>query len=441
MSEAPPATKPAPIWKNPTVSRLLLVALFAEIGYAVLNISTMPVYLSYDRNFGASSAVYVFCGFLFAEAAMKGPMGHLADRVGSRRLMMLAPLLTVCTSIASLFVPHFDPKVGEPIEVFIFILLRLIDGVGAAMLWPAAFALMGNSVSDAKRQEAMSLLNMCYLVGVALALPIGGIVEDSTGSILAKAGIGSHAGGIILAAILFGLVSLTVSRVVHIDAKPIHDEAHAGGGFKDLVKTWKQIPSYLLLAVLTFAGIGFPMGIIKIIAQDEFKLSATQFGALVMPGAIAMALFSVPISKIGERIGRARAVHIGMFACAVGISLLSLGAFFEFFRTPWTLALGGVPVGLGFLLTIPAWLASVSDINPSKRAANIGAVMTAQGVGAMIGAPLGGNAYEKLVPLGKGLGMSDAAAVHFSHFSPFIGTAVCIWLAWLIGLRILRDPR
>lgn len=368
---------------------------------------------------------------------MKGPMGHLADRVGSRRLMMVAPLLTVGTSIASLFVPHFNPQRGELIEVMIFILLRLIDGVGAAMLWPAAFALMGNSVSDAKRQEAMSLLNMCYLVGVALALPIGGIVEDTTAGILGRSGLGSHAGGIILATVLFALVSLTVSRVVHIDAKPIHEEGHEGGGLRDLIATWKQIPSYLLLATLTFAGIGFPMGIIKIIAQDEFKLSATQFGALVMPGAIAMAIFSVPISKVGERIGRARAVHIGMFACAVGISLISMGAFFEFFRTPWFLALGGIPVGLGFLLTIPAWLASVSDIDPNKRAANIGAVMTAQGVGALIGAWFGGNAYEKLVPVGERLGLG----AHFGHFSPFIGTSVCIWLAWVIGLRILRDPR
>lgn len=437
MSEAPPATKPAPIWKNPTVGRLLLVALLAEIGYAVLNISTMPVYLSFDRNFGASSAVYVFCGFLVAEAAMKGPMGHFADRLGSRKLMMIAPLLTVGTSILSFFIPHFDPKVGEPVEVLLFILLRLIDGVGAAMLWPAAFALMGNSVSDAKRQEAMSLLNMCYLVAVALALPIGGIVEDTTASTLGKLGLGSHAGGIILAAVLFGLVFVTITRVVHVDAKPTHDESHGGGGLRDLLQTWKQIPSYLLLAMLTFAGIGFPMGIIKIIAQDEFKLSATQFGALVMPGAIAMAIFSVPISKVGERIGRARAVHIGMFACAIGITVISLGAFFSFFRSPWMLALGGIPVGLGFLLTIPAWLASVSDIDPSKRAANIGAVMTAQGVGAMIGAPLGGNAYEKLVPVGERLGLG----AHFGHFSPFIGTTICIWLAWAIGLRILKDPR
>lgn len=434
MSDAQPIQRETPIWKYPTVGRLLLVALLAEIGYAVLNMSTMPVYLRNDRHFGEASAVYVFCGFLLAEAAMKGPMGHLADRIGSRRLMMIAPLLTVGTSIATLFLPHFDPKVGEPTEVLLFIILRLIDGVGAAMLWPAAFALMGNSVPDGKRQEAMSLLNMCYLVGIALALPIGGFVEDTTARLL-KNNLGSHAGGIILAALLFALVSVTVKRVVHTDARPTHDDEHSGGGIKDLLATWKQIPSYLLLAMITFAGIGFPMGIIKLLAQDEFKLSATAFGALVMPAAIAMALFSVPISKLGEKLGRSRAVHVGMFCCAVGVTLIALGAFFPAFRSPWLLAVGGLPVGFGFLLTIPAWLASVSDLNPAKRAANIGAVMTAQGVGALIGAPLGGNAYEKLVPLGEKMGLGAS----FAHFSPFLGTAICIWIAWLLGLRLLRD--
>jgi len=433
MTEATIPQREGPIWKNPTVGRLLLVALLAEIGYAVLNISTMQVYLVNDRNFGPASAVYVFCGFLFAEAAMKGPMGHLADRVGSRRLMMLAPLITVGTSLLSLFLPRFDPSVGELPEVLLFILLRLFDGVGAAMLWPAAFALMGNSVPDGKRQEAMSLLNMCYLVGIALALPIGGVVEDATGGLL-KGSLGAHSGGIILAAVLFLLVSFTVSRAVHADAKPVHDEEHSTG-FRELLMTWRQIPAYLLLAVVTFAGIGFPMGIIKLFAKSEFNLTATQFGMLVMPAAIAMAVFSVPISKLGERLGRARAVHVGMFCCAAGVSLIALGAFIPVFRSVWVLAIGGVPVGFGFLLTIPAWLASVSDLNPAKRAANIGAVMTAQGIGALIGAPLGGLAYEKLVPVGQRLGLGSS----FGHFSPFLGTAVCVWLAWVIGLRILRD--
>ncbi|MEQ1823950.1 MAG: MFS transporter [Fimbriimonadaceae bacterium] len=418
------------LWKEPTVLRLLIVAVLAEIGYAVLNISTMPVYLRDDRKFGATAVALVLTGFLISEAVMKSPMGHFADRYGSRRLMLIAPLITIGTCVASLFLPRSE---GAPIEILGFVLLRLLDGVGAAMIWPSAFAMMSNSVPDAKRQQGMSLLNMCYMVGIALALPIGGLVEDSTASLF-KSSTGSNSGGIMLAALLFAGVFLTVHFFVKTDAKPTedHDEAQ---GLKTLLSTFKQIPAYLILSLVTFIGLGFPMTIIKFFALDEFGLSATQFGAFVMPGAILMAVMSVPVSKFGEKLGKARAVHWGMALCGAGISLICLGAIFSAFRSPVVLGLAGVPVGLGFLMVVPAWMASVADLDPAKRAANIGAVMTAQGIGAVIGAPLGGMAYEKLVPVGQAVNIP-----HLGHYSPFIATAVCLWLAFLISLRILREP-
>src|SRR3954465_2784855 len=82
------------------VWRLLVVALLAEIGYAVLNISTMPVYLeaaptntwiSNGRGFGASIIGLVLVAFLLVEAIFKSPMGHLADRFGPKKLMLIGP--------------------------------------------------------------------------------------------------------------------------------------------------------------------------------------------------------------------------------------------------------------------------------------------------------------------------------------------------------------
>ena len=414
---------------------MLLVALLAEIGYAVLNISTMPVYLQLDRGFGAFGVSLVLVAFLLSEAVMKGPMGHLADRVGPRRLMLIGPLITLGTSLLSLVLPRFDPAMGEPLEIALFAMLRLADGVGAAMLWPAAFALMGDAVEDRERQQAMSLLNMCYLVGIALALPIGGIVEDLTGGLLEPVS-GRYSGGLYLSALLFLVVSLAVARlrlpegIAHRDLP--HEEGFNLSAFLD---TARQIPSYLLLSAVTFCGIGFPMANVKLFALQEFKLSGAQFGALVFPCAIAMAVLSVPLGKYGERIGRSRAVHVGLGLCSVGLIVICLGGFFPAFRSTWVLALGGLPVGLGFLLTIPAWLASVSDLDPTKRAANVGAVMTAQGLGAIIGAPLGGLAYQGLVPVGERMGFGAS----FGHYSPFMGTAICITLGFLLSLKILRE--
>lgn len=409
-----------PLWRRPVVVRLLLIALFAEIGYAVLNISTMPVYLRDDRGFGESLIGLVLVAFLLSEAVFKGPMGHLADHYGRRNLMIAGPALTVVTSLASLVVPHD----GGGWEVLAFVLLRGLDGVGAAMLWPAAFAAMSDSVEDHERQASMSLMNLCYMLGVALALPLGGIVNDLSGQTWAS---------LILAAVLFVAVSISCFLFIPRDKKGQHtEEAAEMSEFRigDFVRSARQIPAYLALAIITFTGIGFPMAIIKLFAKDQFKMTESQFGALVFPAAIAMAVLAVPMSKFGERLGRAKAVHVGMGLCTLGLVAISLGAVLPLFRTPIVMAVGGIPLGLGFLMAIPAWMASVSDIDPRRRAANLGAVMTAQGIGAIIGAPIGGAFYQHLQVFGA----------DFGRYSPFIGCAVCVGTGWLIGLRILREP-
>lgn len=416
------------------VWRLLIVALFAEVGYAVLNISTMPVYLeaaptsgliSNGRGFGASVIGLVLVAFLLSEAIFKSPMGHLADRFGPKKLMLFGPLLSVGTSILSLLVPHG----GGVWEVLAFILLRAIDGLGAAMLWPAAFSEMGAAVDDEHRQQAMSFLNLCYMLGIALALPIGGGVNDLFGVKWA---------GLILAAVLFACVSAAVAIFVPRVSPARHDGPEAGefklGAF---LHSLRQIPSFLLLAVVTYAGIGFPMAIIKIFAQDAFHMSESAFGALVFPAAILMAAASVPMSKFGERIGRIRAVHYGMGACSVGLILIGLGMFIPPLRQVWVIVVGSLPVGLGFLLAIPAWMASVSDIDSKKRGANLGAIMTAQGLGAIIGAPIGATLYEKLQPVGYQIGLGKG----FGFYAPWAGCAVCVTLGWIISLRILHKPK
>jgi DHA1 family multidrug resistance protein-like MFS transporter len=430
-----PSVAQSPI-RKPAVYRLLIIALLAEIAYGVMNLSTMPVYLAWKepnegawlpsgRGFGESIIGLVLVAFLLSEAIFKGPMGHLADRVGPKRLMVFGPALSIGTSILSLFVPHG----GGWFEVLCFVLLRAIDGLGAAMLWPAAFSAMGDAVDDKERQQAMSLLNLCYMLGIALALPIGGIANDLAGVKWA---------GLILAAVLFIAATLGSWLLVSGEHHSQHADAEHGA-FKigEFLETAKQIPSYLILAVVIFAGIGFPMAIFKLFPIQEFGMSETQIGFLIFPGAIAMGIMSVPMSRYGERVGRARAVHLGIGLCVIGLGLIAAGAIIPAMRSPWFLAIGGLPVGVGFLLAIPAWMASVSDLDPKKRGANLGAVMTAQGLGAIIGAPIGSWMYDKLQPVGVQLELGES----FGRYSPFVGCFACVLMGWLLSLRILRDPR
>lgn len=415
--------------------RLLQIALLAETGYAVLNISAMPVYLKFDRHFGAAIISLVLVAFLLSEAVFKGPMGHIADRIGFKRMIVMGPALTFCTALCTLLVPH---EAGV-IETGLLVILRALDGLGAAMLWPAAFALMGASTSDGERQQAMSLLNTCYLIGVGVALPVGGAANDLLGYYFAE-WTGERSPSLFLAALLFASVSLSAWRKLPsgADQRAAHEvEEHSEFKLGEFLASTRRIPAYLLLGIVTFAGIGFPMPIIKLFAEQQFGMSEAKFGLLVLPGAAAMALLSVPMSRYGERLGKYRAVHLGMGLCVVGLAIISLGAFLPLFRQAWVLALGGIPVGLGFLLAIPAWFASVSEIDPKRRAANLGAVMTSQGVGAIVGAPLGGLMYEKLQPFGESLGMG----ADFGRYSPFLGCVICVFFGWLIGVRLLHEPK
>lgn len=434
LTNESPASSSANVLKDPAVRRLLVIALLAEIAYAVLNISTMPVYLpapvghnkfiAEGRDLGTSVVGIVLAAFLLSEAIFKSPMGTLADRIGQRRLMFLGPAITACTSILTLVIP-----IGGGIwEVLALVILRIADGVGAAMMWPAAFALMGSLVREDQRQQAMSYLNLCYMVGIALALPIGGAVNVAFGHTYAS---------LFLSSILFVGVALAVFKFVPSGKawreaqRTKQTETSTEAGFGDFIRALHTIPTFLLLAIVTFAGIGFPMAVVKPFAAAEFGMNELAFGGLVFPAAITLAALSVPLSRVGERMGKARAVHVGMGACAVGLSFMCLGAFFPIFRAGWTLALGGIPVGIGFLLAIPAWMASVSDIDPERRGANIGAVMTAQGIGAIIGAPIGSTLFEKFRLFGD----------HVARYSPFIGCAICVTIGWLLSMKLLRDPK
>lgn len=414
------------IYRNKPFLRLVLVALLAEIGYAVLNISEMPVYLKYDRHLNEGIITLVLAAYLLSEAAFKTYTGQLADRYGAKLLMVVGPSLSVATSLLTFVVPRTG---GTFLEVGMFIGLRALDGLGAAMLWPAAYASISSAVPDKKRQEAMSILNLCYMLGIALALPFGGIVNDALNNTWAS---------MILAAILFACVSLAAGFGLP-NFKPDHVEAgqpHEGEtGIKEFFQCFKRIPEYLILAIVIFIGVGLPLGIIKLFALDEFRMSEAAFGALVFPAAIAMAVFSVPMAKLGERLGLARSIHWGLAMCAAGLWVIAGGAFSAHFRTPTLLAAGAIPVGVGFLLAVPAWMASVADLDPARRGTHLGAVMTAQGIGAIIGTPIGGFVYRNLQPLGESLHFGAS----FGRYMPFVGCAFFITAGWLLSVKILRD--
>jgi DHA1 family multidrug resistance protein-like MFS transporter len=170
------------------------------------------------------------------------------------------------------------------------------------------------------------------------------------------------------------------------------------------------------------------MQIIKLFALDEFKIGETQYGALLVVPALVVAGASVPLGTIGDRIGKARAVRLGMGICAFSMWALIL------IKSQIALIIGGSLIGIGFVIAFPAWMALISaSCTPGQRGAVMGAVGTVQGLGAMIGAPTGGYLYEH-----AHIRISLLPWIN-AHYAPFIGCALLLLIAWTLCMTTIKE--
>lgn len=401
---------------------LIVMAGFAELGYVTLNISAMPVYLNKTLGMQTSFVTLVGSVFLLTEAVGRAPMGMLSDIIGRRRLLIWGPFITIWTALATLFVHH-------PLA---FVLLRALDGIGAAMLWPAAFAAISDCVPEKDRSSAMSFLNFTYMFGLALGPLVDGLVTQA---------FGAKQASFYLVAGLFAIATL-INALFYpkdhpatkssSDSETEHPPNATGFDWRGLWQAARELPGYMWLAFVVFFGVGLVMLLVKLFAIDEFKMTETAFGAALLFPAILMAVLAVPMGRWADMMGRVRAVRLGLSAGAAAMWLIASQA------NPFLVVGAAGICAIGFLLAIPAWLAELSEVNPAKRGVILGAAGTAQGIGSILGAQLGGFLYQN-VPLNLGFIQYE------SHRTPFFGCALMLSLGallswWVIHPRAPKKP-
>jgi len=394
-----------PVWKQWAVLRLLPVALLAELATVALNFFAVPAYLREALGLPERVVGIVIAAYLVSEALFKGVVGHYADRFGRKRFLLMGPMIWFVTPLLTVMIPA---GWGNGVVVAI-VLLRVLDGLAAAMVWTSAYAMMGDATTDSQRSQGMSLLNLCFMAGLALGFLAGGE---------ANAAFDSYSAAFVAASVLFGLTAVLIVATVPDDRArgEGHDEEHR---LRDILMCFRQVPLTLTVGFITFFGVGLPAPIVMFFAQDVYGVPVNEFGrTLVLPAGFLMGMLSLPMGTLGERIGHARAVRLGLWLCAVGLWMVSAGNWLEWTRSLATTALAAGTVGVGFLLALPAWYAFVSRINPARSGLYIGAVMAVQGFGAILGTLVGSRLYENN-PFYPGIGAAIAITVGFilSHFA------------------------
>jgi MFS family permease len=406
------------------VIRLALVAAFGEAGYAVVNALALPMFVS--RELHATLRLGLIYGsFMLAEALLKGPMGAISDRVGRRAILVLAPLGSALAAFALTLVrsPLTLGKLGYMMGI------RCLDGVAAAGLWTTMYAAVADQVPEERRASAMSTLTVSYLAGVAVGPALGGWAYKEY----------SVRAPFYLVGGLFLLASVTAAFLAphpapHNPSHPEHAEAISLAGF---VASLRSAPQFMIIAVVVFLAVGLLIPTAPLLAWDAFHLNPKEYGLLFILTAPVIGLLTVPLARLGERWGAPRSVHIGMATASLALWAL---AFLP--KTEVLLVVGASALGIGFVMGTPAWMAIVSGLSdPKHRGAMIGAVATAQGVGALFGVVIGPVLYKSR-PLARWLDWLWPWRSLPPHLLPVIGAAILLTAAWLASLGVVRGgPR
>jgi DHA1 family multidrug resistance protein-like MFS transporter len=399
---------------------IVLVAACAELAYTTVNLSAMGPFIKAHKLGDVWIGVAGIC-FIFFEGILKSPFGLLGDRVGRRSLILAGPCVSIVTCLIT-------PHVRDP---WLLIGLRILDGVGAAALWPAAFSLIGDHVPEAHRSRAMSMFNIAYLSGLALGFGLGGGANDFAHNKLHFTLVESKSASFYVASVLFALASLTAMVVVPRGRPNQHsksDSAESGIDLKAFVAMLQRMPMTLLMTFTTFMGIGLITLYVKVFTLGYFHISESKFGALLLGPALIIAALSVPMGSLGDKIGKAKAVKIGIGVCALSFWLILATVSIP------SLIIFGTTLGLGFIVSFPAWMALVSSMcDSSQRGAAIGAVGTAQGLGAICGVGICTLIYR--------YGPLYIAGVTIpKHGLPFLCCGIMLTISFALSLISVKDP-
>ncbi|MCU0853023.1 MAG: MFS transporter [Thermoplasmata archaeon] len=362
-----------------TISRdftILLVSLVVvALGFGILS-PIMPIFaqkvLGLDiAETGANYSMYAVSFTVFML-----PAGYLADRLGRKPLILVGIVTFGATTLALLYIS----------ESWQFGLLRFVEGIGAALLTPAAFALTVDIVPESKRGLAMGAEATAELLGVLGGPGLGGILYDLFGFEAPFVG----------AAVLSFVCAALLTRI----RDPGVRTAEANPSFLTIFQAWRRNAreNRALMAVTTR---GFVMGIVQGLWNlgllwywmDKFEMSPGELGAAISLEVLVMMLGSIPFGSMSDKVGR-RPFILG------GGALMVSGLFFNVLITDvWQVYVFVAVSAFGAAMSNPSVGGMLADVmSKEERGRVMGAYQFIGGIGIFVGYTLLGYMYAAISP-------------------------------------------
>jgi MFS family permease len=362
-------------------------AVFVQFAGATAVLPMLPLFLRRQHTsvslVGVVMASYFAAGVLTQYAA-----GHLADRVGHRRVMVAG--LAVYAAASAVFVFSVGP--GG------YILLRGLQGLGAGALQLGGLALIGLVVPLEERGRAFSRVFAAQLSGMAIGPLIGAVT-----------GLAHMSWLFVLGAVLAIVAMVPVAR----GARP--PEGATAGGDLAAMRMSRGLVGVLVVGVIGGLCTGVYESCWSLMltsrgaAQWQIGLSWTIF-------ALSFAVFSPMAGRVIDRWDRR---HLAVIAATLSAAFITV---YPFLPRPWLLMALGAVEAVGVAVAIPAAQSLLSQlVQPGALGRAQGLFVTAESATIAAAAAASGWLFT----------------VH--RWLPFVGAAVLAVILTALLPRLWRD--
>jgi MFS family permease len=384
---------------------LALSVLLASLGTSIANIALPALAGAFAAPFAHVQAVVV--AYLAALAISVVFAGRLGDKHGLKRMLVAGLGLFAASSLLCGMAPN----------LWLLIIARALQGVGAAFLMTLPMALMRQAVGRERMGRAMGLLGTVSALGTALGPSLGGLLIPVTGW-----------RGVFWIQVPLAVLALYLARAT----LPVPTSAASGSatGSRSLPGRGRLpnlLPSLLpnLVVNLLVAAVMMTTLVVgPFFLGVGLGLQDATIGLVVAIGPVVSIVSGVPSGRLVDGWGSRRVMVIGLVLLGAGAFLLAL--------LPEWIGLGGYVLAIviltpGYQLFQAANNAAVlADVEPERRGAVSGWLSLSRNLGLIVGASLMGGVFA------FGVGTEDL--VHAAPDAIAAGTRLAFLVA---GVMIL----
>ena len=319
-------------------ARLVVLAVFLDL------FVQFPTIAPYAEGLGATVAVvgFVVAAYSFTNLFGNLGAGFVLDRWGRRFPIIVGLVITT--------VAVFCYSIVQTPEQLIAV--RAVHGIGAAVLAPGAFTMIGDRAPADRWGRAMGLTGALIAVAALVGPPAAGILRDTWGA---------DAVFYVDSAIL--LATLITFVVIARD-----DEKGTDTGDQDAITNQQEraavrpaLWSAYGAAFAITVGIGALVAYLPLMLENQGETAARTGYSFGIYAFVAMLVMASPLNRASDRFGRFGPLIVGLVGVAAGLAIIG------FFTEYAGVAAGMAVFGFGYGIVFPAAAALVIGATGADR--------------------------------------------------------------------------